>query len=174
MQEPAALAPATAAVAAVPAATTDATPFVPNAGMTEALSTELAALLDERHKRNVRKRRRDALVVLILLFCICGGSSAWFIQSPARMQALREAVSDIRSIGDIGSIVAKYQVALAKVAVHSQQIDQSTNSMGVSTDQSGEKDPAFDTEMKQMMGGEGKTAGERDRQLQRKFGDMRK
>jgi hypothetical protein len=43
--------------------------------------------------------------------------------------------------------------------------------LGVSSNQAGEKDPYLDAEMSAMMGGEGKTVGQRNRLLQDKFGN---
>jgi hypothetical protein len=46
--------------------------------------------------------------------------------------------------------------------------------MGVKPGAEDEKDAYFDSEMKQMMGGEGKTVGARAGNMERSFGDMRK
>jgi hypothetical protein len=43
--------------------------------------------------------------------------------------------------------------------------------MGVSADRSKETDPYFHAEMKGMMGGKGKTVGERNAGLEKSFGD---
>ena len=59
----------------------------------------------------VRKRRRrklELVVTLVLFFGSTLGGTAWFIQSPTRILALKEAIRDIRSYGDINSMVAKY------------------------------------------------------------------
>ena len=143
---------------------------MPNAGLDNAVSTELGALLDEQMTRKNRKRRRELVGTLVVVLGLTGGGFGWFVQSPARIQAFREAIADIRSVGDIAAMVAKYQVALDKIAVHSKQIDQATEAMGGSANQDGMQDVNMDAEMHAMMGGEGKTTGERNKKLQSAFG----
>lgn len=70
--------------------------------------------------------------------------------------------------------MGKYKKALEKVKVRSEQIDSATASMGIDPTKDDGKDPYFEDEMKQMMGGEGKTTGERNRLLKEKFGSMEK
>lgn len=142
-------------------------------GLTAEASAELGALLDEQMARKKRKHRREALVTLGVFLAITGGGFGWFVQSPQRVQAFTDAMRDIRSVGDVASMVAKYQAALDKVAVRSKQIDQATESMGVSSDQSGEEDPNMEAEMLAMMGGQGKTTGQRNQVLQQSFGGMK-
>ena len=97
----------------------------------DAASTEMGALLDEKNRRQSRRRKIEALVVAGVLLVGTGGTSAWFVQSPERMQALSEVVQDFRSLGDVKSIVAKYQKALDRVSSRSKQIDQATLAMGI-------------------------------------------
>ena len=140
----------------------------------DAASTELATLLDEQLRRKSRKRKMGAAVTAIVLLGLAGGGSAWFVHSPSRVQALTEAIRDIRSVGDVKSMVAKYQAALDRVAARGQQIDQASAAMGVERSAADEKDAYMEAEMSAMMGGEGKTAGQRNRALQASFGDMAK
>ncbi|MEI7909944.1 MAG: hypothetical protein WCK77_09940 [Verrucomicrobiota bacterium] len=148
-------------------------PGIANAGLDAAASAELGALLDEQHKRKRRKRRLEALATLGVFLALTGGGFGWFVHSPERVQAFHEAMRDIHSLGDIQGLVAKYRIALDRVAVHSGQIDGATESMGVSSHQDGEKDPNFDKEMHTMMGGGGTTSGERSRGLLEKFGNRK-
>ena len=141
-----------------------------NAGLDEESAAELGALLDERHRRMQRKRRRRTLVTVVFLLVLVGGGYGWFIQSPQRVQAFHEAMDDIRSVGDITSIVAKYNKSLDKIKVHSMQIDHATASLGIDPAKDDGKDPYLDKEMKDMMIGEGKTVGERNRLLKEKSG----
>lgn len=147
-----------------------ASPDAANAGLDDASVAELAALLDEQHKRKLRKRRREALAILAILLVLASSAFAWFAQSPYRVQAIRDAMRDIHSVGDIQGLVAKYRAALDKVSVRSTQVNRATEAMGVSSNQDGEKDVNFDKEMRDMMGAEGKTIGERNRLIQEKFG----
>jgi len=170
---PAQFAVPVAAFVAAPVAQDLVVPM-PNAGLDAASSAELAALLDEQHKRKMRRRRREAFLTLLFLFGTAGGGYGWFVQSPQRVQAFNDAIKDIRSAGDIAGIVGKYKKALEKVKVRSEQIDNATVSMGIDPTKDDGKDPYFEEEMKQMMGGEGKTTGERNRLLKEKFGSMEK
>lgn len=72
------------AAAPAPAAEGLVTPM-PNAGLDAVSSAELAILLDEQHRRKVRRRRRDALVTALFLFGLTGGGYGWFVQSPQRV-----------------------------------------------------------------------------------------
>jgi hypothetical protein len=139
-----------------------------------AASTELAALLDEQFKRKRRKRRIEALVTAAVMLSVCGGSTLWFVQNPQRVQAFKDALRDIRSVGDVKSLVAKYQKSLDRIAARGQQVEQATAAMGVKKSAKDDEDPFMDAEMKQMMGGEGKTVGERNRALQQNFSHMEK
>lgn len=109
----------------------------------------------------------------LVLIGLIGGGSAWFVSSPDRVQAFVSAIAEIRSVGDVKSIVAKYQAALEKVKVHGSRIDQATAAMGIEHSEKDEIDPNFDTQMKQMMAGEGKTVGDRTGKMQQAFGQMR-
>ena len=140
----------------------------------DAASTELGTLLDEQIARQRSKRRRDSLVAALVLFGMTGGGFGWFLQSPDRVEAVRSAMREIRSVGDVKAIVAKYQAALDRIAARSQQIDQATAAMGVIAGSEDELDPNFDAEMKEMMGGEGKTTGARNAALQKAFGNRAK
>ena len=157
--------PATVSINTIPVA---------NAGLDHAAAAELGALLDDQMARKTRKRRRELIGTLVVLLGLTGGGLGWFVQSPTRLQAFREAVADIRSVGDVAAMVAKYQVALDKISAHSKQIDQATEAMGGSANQDGMKDVNMDAEMQAMMGGEGKTTGERNQILQNAFGKKSK
>lgn len=143
-----------------------------NAGLDEATSTELGALLDAQNQRNRRKRRRDSWIAALVLLGLTGGGYGWFIQSPQRVKAFHEAIGDIRSVGDVGSLVAKYNKSLDKIKARSAQIEDATTTLGVDPAKDDGKDPYFETEMKEMTGGEGKTTGERNRLLKQKFGTV--
>ena len=97
-----------------------------NAGLSHSASAELGALLEEQHQRKTNKHRRETVVTLALVVALTVGGAGWFVQSPQRLQAMKEAIHDIRSVGDVKSIVAKYQAALDKISDRSKQIDQAT------------------------------------------------
>ena len=163
-----------AAPEAAPAISSDFVQPLAQAGLCETVSTELGMLLEEQHRRKVSRRRREVLMTFVILFGLTGGSFAWFVHSPQRVLAAKQAIKEIRSAGDVGAIVASYKKALAKIGTRATDIDGATESMGVSSDQTGMKDVDMDAEMKQLMGGEGKTVGERNRLLREKFGYLEK
>lgn len=139
----------------------------------DAASDELAALLDEQFARKKRKRRRETLVLAALMLGMCGGAGAWVVNNPHRIEAFKSALRDIRSVGDVKSLVAKYNDALNRVAARGRQIDQATTALHVKASPADEKDAFMDAEMKQMMGKEGgKTIGDRARLMKKNFGHM--
>jgi hypothetical protein len=133
-----------------------------SAGLSESESAELGNLLKEQQQGKTHKLRRDALMTLGVLTILTGNAFCWFVNSPQRVVAFNEAIQNVRSVGDVKSMVTKYQVALDKIAVRSKQIDQATASMGLSPNQHGAKDSNMDGEMLAMMGGKGKTTGQRN------------
>jgi len=148
----------------------------------KAAAEELGILLDEQNGRKKRAARRATLCTLLFFLGTTGGFSAWFVQNPDRVQAFKDAMRDIRSVGDIQSMVAKYDAALERIEVRSKQIDQASIAMGIDpTKVSESEDPYMDAEMKQMMGSEGekggkkaRTVGQRNSMLKEKFGHMEK
>lgn len=162
------IAPAPVAVVEIPVA-----PPV-NAGLDDATATELGELLDEQRARIKRKHLRQTLTTLAACVALSGGGFGWFVQSPERVQAFKDAIKDVRSVGDVKSLVAKYQDALDRVSARSQQIDQATAAMGVKASAADDEDPYFEAEMQAMMGGEGKTVGQRNKALQQNFDHMKK
>ncbi len=171
LPEPVAMAPVPVAAAVTPP--TDLVQPMANAGLDAVSAEELRILLEEQHRRLKRRRRRELVTSLVVFLGITGGGFGWFVTSPERVQAVRDAVKEVRSVGDIAGMLAKYQKALDKIATRAQDIDAATESMGVSSSLAGLKDVNMDAEMKEMMGGEGKTVGERNRLLQEKFGSVK-
>ena len=101
---------------------------------------------------------------------LTGGTCGWFVQSSQRMQAFNEVMRDFRSFSDVQSMMAKYKQALDRISNRSKQIDGATAAMGVKHSAADDKDPYFEKETLAMMGGEGKTVGQRNAQLQKSFG----
>jgi hypothetical protein len=159
---------------AAPSVSSDLVQPLAQAGLCDTVSSELGMLLDEQHRRKVSRRRREVLMTFVILFGLTGGSFAWFVHSPQRVLAARQTLEEIRSAGDVMGIVAAYKKSLAKIATRASDINVATESMGVSSDQTGMKDVDMDAEMKEMMGSEGKTVGERNRMIKEKFGYLEK
>jgi hypothetical protein len=164
----------------VPATTVCEMPTM-SAVLDDAASEELAALLDEQHKRKTRKRRVEALVTAAVLVGISGGGTLWFVQNPDRIAAFKDVMKDFRSVGDVKSLVAKYQQALDRIAARGKQIDQATAAIGGIATEKDNEDIFMDKEMTEFMntgaGKEGlspkaKTVGQRNKALQQSFGHM--
>lgn len=145
-----------------------------NAGLDEATSTELGALLDAQYARKAKRRRRELVVTLLVCFGLTGGGYGWFIQSPQRVTALQDALRDIKSVGDIKGLVAKYQVALDRIAARSKQIDEATVSMGGDPTQKNLDDIYMEAETEAFTGEKGKSVGARNKMIQEKFGKVLK
>ncbi len=145
---------------------------MPNAGLDAATSAELGALLDAQIKRKSRKRRFELVATLVVFLGLSGGGLGWFVQSPSRVQALHEAVNDVRSLGDVQGLVAKYQVALDRVAARSNQIDSAMSEMGSDPSQASAEDPYLSTETEKVLGVEGQDIGERNKRLQESLGKV--
>lgn len=84
-----------------------------------AAATELGTLLDEQLRRKSRKRKLEVLVTVAVLLGLTGGASAWFVQSPERVQACKETLRGIRSVDDVKSMVGKYQDTLNRISARS-------------------------------------------------------
>ena len=143
----------------------------PAAHLDKAAAYALGALLDDQVRRQARKRRRAALVTATVLLGVTGGGFAWFVQSAERFEAFTSAIRELRSVGDVNSMVAKYQQALDRISARGKQIDHATTVMGVKPNTGDGLDPHMDAEMKEMIGGEGATIGQRNSALQKTFGE---
>lgn len=147
---------------------------MPNAGLDEATSAELGALLDAQIKRKARQRKRELVVTLLVCFGLTGGGYGWFIQSPNRVQAFNDAIKEIRSVGDIKGLVAKYQKALDRIAARSKQIDEATIAMGGDPTLETTEDPYFTAETEKLTGEKMKSLGERNKRLEATLGKLAK
>ena len=145
-----------------------------NAGLDEAASAELSALLDAQYARKVKKRRRELVMTLVICFGLTGGGYGWFVHSPQRVTALQDALREIKSVGDIKGLVAKYQVALDRIGTRSKQIDQATVSIGGDPTQKNLGDIYMEAETEAFTGEKGKSIGARNKMIQDKFGKVMK
>jgi hypothetical protein len=138
------------------------------------INAELAEIMDAKIAREKRRRRRGFLATILLFVGVTGGATGWILSNPDRFEAIKQAIAEIKSVGDIQSMVAKYQKALDRIAVRGQQIDAATTAMGVDpTSVVEHEDPGFDKEMQAMIGGEGgKTTAARDKLLREKFASV--
>ncbi len=137
-----------------------------NLGLDQATSTEVGLLLDEQRLRLKHKRMRSSVIALASCLALTGGGVGWFVSSPQRIQALKLAVQEVRSAGNLTEMLATYQKSLDRVGKHGGHTDQATLALGGDPQAKGQQDPNMDAEMKEMMGGEGKTTGDRSKALQ--------
>jgi len=144
------------------------------ASLDSAVNAELAEIMDAKIARDKARRRRERLVAVLVLLGITGGATGWVLSNPERVGAMREAVASVKSLTDIKGMVAKYQVALDKVAVRGKQIDAASSAMGVDPTKVDEHaEGGFDKEMEALTGeASGKTTADRDKLLREKFGDV--
>jgi hypothetical protein len=148
-------------------------PAPANRTMSAGEAEELGILLDEQIRRRRRRHRMEALVTALVLLGMTVGGLAWFVRDPSRVQAFQEAMRDIRSVGDIKSLVASYQNSLDRISARSNQIDGASMAMGIDPSNCADEDPYMEAEMKEMMGGEGgQTVGSRNQRLMENFGHM--
>lgn len=145
------------------------------ASLDNTVNAELAAIMDEKVARDRRRRRRSLVITLLLLLGVAGGGIGWVVSNPHRYEALKMAMAEIKSVGDVKGMAAKYQKALDKVAVRGRQIDDAAAAMGVDPRSVDEHaDSSIDESMKEMMGeGGGKTTAERDKLLGEKFNSVK-
>ncbi|QTN34042.1 hypothetical protein HZ994_17525 [Akkermansiaceae bacterium] len=144
------------------------------ASLDVSINAELAAIMDAKVLREKRRRRRGFVFTLLFFLGVTGGATGWVVINPERYQALKAVIAEIKSVGDIQGMVAKYQQSLDKIAVRGTQIDAATTAMGIDPSTVDEhEDPGFDKEMQEMMGKEGgKTTAARDKLLREKFKDV--
>ncbi len=135
------------------------------------ISAELGAIMDAKAAREKRKRRRSLIFMLLFFVGVTGGAAGWVVSNPARFAEMKKVVAEIKSVGDIEGMLAKYQKALDKVAVRSEQIDAATVSIGVDPASAADmEDQGFDKEMRDMMGEDGgPTSASRNAKIQGKF-----
>lgn len=140
----------------------------------QAISAELGEILDAKFGKERQRKKRDRLILLLILLGVAGGGTGWVVANPERMAAMKQVAAEIKSVGDIKGMVAKYQKALDKIGERGKQIDSATISMGVDPASVDEhEDPDFDKEMKEMMGEDGgPTTAARNQLLRDKFGSV--
>jgi chemotaxis protein histidine kinase CheA len=139
-------------------------------------SDEFAAIMDAKMAKLRKKQSRSFALTLIYFFVPVLGGAGWFVSNPDRVFALQSTIAEIRSVGDIKAIIAKYQKSLDKIAVRGKHIDDATSMLGIDpADAIANEDPYFDKEMQEMAGQDGgPTVAQRNKRLQDKFGDVQK
>lgn len=135
------------------------------------INAELSAIMDAKIARTKRKRRRGLIFMALFFVGITGGATGWVVTNPERYAEMKKVVAEIKSVGDIQGMVAKYQKALDKIAVRGEQINSATASMGIDPASADDmEDQGFDKEMRAMMGEDGgPTTAARNAKLIEKF-----
>jgi hypothetical protein len=145
---------------------------MPNAGLDEETSAELGQLLDAQLERVSRRRRRELVVTLLLVVGLVGAGIGWFARSPPRVSAFRSALSEIRRVGDIKGMMAKYQVALDKIGTRGKDLDDASLAMGVDPATVKDDDRGLDAETEAFTGEQRTRVSARNTKLQEKFGKV--
>lgn len=148
---------------------------IPLTGDAPQLEEDLVALLEEQAER-LRKRRRGANWVILGFFgLLFTSASAWYASSENNQRKVADLILDFKSSGKdfkmIGNAVGmadQYDKALETIGTRSKDIDQASVSLGV--DPTMVTEDGMESEMKEMMGGEGRTVGERNKLLKAKLG----
>ena len=144
----------------------------PTDGKREELEeVDLSSLLDLQDAREDSESKRSSrvillsggcLFVLVVFFCVVTASNRSKVDG--LIQNLEEARHDLEPVNGKDPIASAYDDMMAKLGSRSTDVDHATRSLG--TDPSTVKEDGMDPEMKQMMGGEGRTAGERQRAVE--------
>jgi hypothetical protein len=136
---------------------------------------ELRAMIEARDAQKAKSLKRNGIAVSCTFLALLVAGGTWFAVSPsaqakvARVVPLfKESVRDARSLADTKE---NFDKSLEKVAGHGQFIDEATRSLGADPNSvTKEQEAELDASMKQMMGGEGRTTSERNKELQQKLG----
>lgn len=136
----------------------------------DTLETDLSSLLDLQLHREVSESKRTNRVFLGGIAILMASGLVWYVASETNrrkvdglIQNVKESRKDVDQVSNPASMLGTYDEVLAKLGTRSTDIDTATRSMGV--EPSTVKEDGMDKEMKDMMGGQGRTVGERDRSL---------
>ena len=134
----------------------------------DTLETDLSSLLDMQDQRQEHASKRTSRVILAAFGFLLALGLVWYAAAETNrrkvgglIQNVKESRRDLDQMSNPSGVTAAYDEVLAKLGTRSTDIDTATRSMGV--DPSTVKEDGMDPEMKGMMGGEGRTPGERKR-----------
>lgn len=133
--------------------------------------TDLSSLLDLQDQRHESESKLANRVILRVLGFMVASVLIWYVVSPTNrrkvdglIQNVKESRHDLNEVSSPQKMVSAYDEALAKLGSRSTDIDAATRSLGV--DPTTVKEDGMDAEMKGMMGGQGRTVGERKRAVE--------
>ena len=138
----------------------------------EGLNAELEALLDKKIAKEKSKRRRDRMVMMVLLFGAVGGAGFWLYKNPDKMESLKKAGAEIRMFTDPNAVADQYKESLDKVGSHGDKIGDAANMLGGELAEG--EDESMDEEMKKIAGEEaGLSASEKQKKLKEQFDSVK-
>lgn len=136
---------------------------------------DISQLIDEQIARLAKKRRHANWVTLSFFGLMVGSASAWYSSSKDNSRIVADLITDIKASGkdfdlirSVTCMASQYDKALEIISNRSKDINKATISLGI--DPKSVKEDGMESEMKDMMGGKGKTIGERDRMLKQELG----
>lgn len=139
------------------------------------LEEDLSVLLDEQARRLKKKRQRANWVILVFLLTLGGSGGAWYAKSPENraavaeiLQNLKEGRKDLALVTDPVEMAQQFDESLAEINTRKEAIDQASMAMGI--DPTNVAEDGMNAEMKDMMGGEGRTVAERNLMLKQNMG----
>ena len=137
----------------------------------DTLETDLSSLLDLQDQRQADESKRASRTMIGAFGFLLAFGLVWYAAAETNrrkvdglIQNVIESRRDLDQMSNPSEVTAAYDEVLAKLGNRSTDIDTATRSMGV--DPSTVKEDGMDPEMKTMMGGEGRTVGERKREVE--------
>jgi hypothetical protein len=136
---------------------------------------ELRAMIDEREAKKQTTQKRQSLAVTLSLLAMLAAAGGWFAVSPSAQAKVAKVVplfkESLRDVKTLANTKENFDKQLEQVGARGNQIDDASRALGVDpTTVPDEAGAELDTAMKDMMGGEGRTTSERNKEVQEKLG----
>ena len=136
---------------------------------------ELRAMLEERDATKEASNKRKSLAVTCALLALLAAGGGWFAVSPSAQAKVARIVplfkESMRDVKSLANTKKNFDQQLEKIAVRNDQIGDATKALGVDPNSVPEGNgEEIESAMKDMMGGEGRTVTERNKDVQDKLG----
>ncbi len=136
---------------------------------------ELRAMIDEREAKKQTTQKRQSLAVTLSLLAMLAAAGGWFAVSPSAQAKVAKVVplfkESLRDVKALANTKENFDKQLEQVGSRNNQIDDATRALGVDpTTVPDEAGAELDTALQDMMGGEGRTTSERNKEVQEKLG----
>lgn len=136
---------------------------------------ELRAMIDGRDQKKAKSLKRQSLTMTFSLLAVLSAVGGWIVVSPAAqakvarvVPLLKESAHDVKPIANAKG---EFDKSLDKISANGAVLDEASRQLGVDpTTVPAEAGEGLDGGMKDMMGGEGRTTSERDKEMQEKLG----